>query len=508
MSGVPPPPPPPGVNPVPTTTTVHVPPPPPPPGSTGGLTGAGVASSTGGDRGGPVEATGGGGTAGMSVEAAKAAAARAAAAIQAQLGVNLGVSVAGGAGAPAGADVSARYPGLPQGWGAGLNDAQLAAAYQQHTRQSRRLYVGSIPPGTQNGHLLQFFNDAMVSSGAAVNPGAGPPVVQVTITEGKGFGFVEFVALEDAESALMFDGIMYNGAKLKVSRPNDYDASKNPLVVMRGGPEALGTGGGQLLLGGAGGVASGTGEEVKLEAPPPLPSEWPRLPKRTPDGPYKLYVGGFDPLHTEWQVRQLLQSVGELKSFATMPDDKGKNSGHAFCEFKDPRLTAVAEHVITGVKLFGKRLVCKRATPDAQPEVPGSGALATYRVPAVAIPLLEAPSRRLAVHNAIVAEHDAVAAAEVETAVAREAAAAAEWDPESVSSRRDHPDGRITLEFEEGGGGWSGVGGSALDAAVRCSCNLNGRTFEGRQLWVRYVPQAGDSGGDGLEGGPKAVVVV
>jgi hypothetical protein len=28
----------------------------------------------------------------------------------------------------------------------------------------------------------------------------------------------------------------------------------------------------------------------------------------------------------------------------------------------------------------------------------------------------------------------------------------AEWDPESVSAKRDHPDGRITLAFEEGGG--------------------------------------------------------
>ena len=122
---------------------------------------------------------------------------------------------------------------------------------------------------------------------------------------------------------------------------------------------------------------------------------------------------------------------------------------------------------------------------------------------------MEAPSRTLAVHNAVVTEHDAVAAAEVEAAVAREAAAAAEWDPASVSSRRDHPDGRITLEFEEGGGGWSGVGGDALDAAARCSANLNGRTFEGRQLWVRYMPEGSGVSAEGAAaGGLGAVVVV
>ena len=168
-----------------------------------------------------------------------------------------------------------------------------------------------------------------LTTGAAANPGAGPPVVQVTINQDKGFGFVEFTVMEDAESALMFDGIVFNGAKLKVSRPKDYDPAKNPLVMMRGGPEAAAGGGGQLMLGGGGGgggdgeggegKTSGGGEEVKLNAPPPLVSEWPRMPKRTPDGPHKLYVGGFDPLHTEWQVRQLLQSVGPLKSFAAMP---------------------------------------------------------------------------------------------------------------------------------------------------------------------------------------------
>ena len=55
------------------------------------------------------------------------------------------------------------------------------------------------------------------------------------------------------------------------------------------------------------------------------------------------------------------------------PDARGKSAGHAFCEYKDPRLTLIAEEAITGVVMLGKRLVCKRATPDAEPEVTGSG---------------------------------------------------------------------------------------------------------------------------------------
>ena len=57
---------------------------------------------------------------------------------------------------------------------------------------------------------------------------------------------------------------------------------------------------------------------------------------------------------------------------------------------------------ITGTYLLHKRLVCKRAMPGAEPEKPGTGALARYAVPASAGPLMEAPSVVLAVHNAVV----------------------------------------------------------------------------------------------------------
>ena len=102
---------------------------------------------------------------------------------------------------------------------------------------------------------------------------------------------------------------------------------------------------------------------------PPIVSEWPRLPRRTPDGPNKLYLGGFDPLHVESQMRQVAAAVGELKSFAWMPDDKGRNTGHAFMEYKDPRRTDVAVEALTGVSLGGTtrgRLVCRRACARAR----------------------------------------------------------------------------------------------------------------------------------------------
>ena len=237
---------------------------------------------------------------------------------------------------------------------------------------------------------------------------------------------------------------------------------------------------------------------VKLAMPPPIVSEWPRLPRRTPDGPNKLYLGGFDPLHVESQMRQVAAAVGELKSFAWMPDDKGRNTGHAFMEYKDPRRTDVAVEALTGVSLGGttrRRLVCRRACPGATEPAPASDP-ASYEIPSDAAPLLETPSTTLWVYNAVTAEHDAVAAGEVEVAVRREAAAAAQWDVASVASRRARERAsELAFEDERGAGRASAFGstppcdaradsteGRSRDALCGCGTSGGGRR---RRRWRR-----------------------
>ena len=461
-------------------------PPPPPPGAASQSAGQPDFSAAG--------------VSAMSVAAAKAAAAKAAAAIQQQLH-----------GMGSGADVNSKYPGMPPAWGVGMTEAQRDAAYAQHTRQSRRLYVGSLPKPVTDEALHAFFNNAMVNSGAAIDPSGGPPVVNTTITHEKGFAFIEFRRLEDAESALMFDGIVFNGSKLVIKRPKDYDAARNPIWAMRGQAppqDEVKLIGEELPIG----TIIVDGKEVKIPLPPPLPSEWPRLPRRTPNGPHKMYCGGFHPLHTDLQVRQVLQSVGELKSFAVMPDENGRPTGHAFFEYKDPRLSAVAEAVLTGIRVRNRRLVCRRMNPDAAPEKPGESA--TYVVPDAAWPLLEPASARLAVYMAIREEHDALARQEIEDAVHAEAARLARWDPDFISHKRVFDDACVFLEFKDGGaldggdgGGGACGGNTAEDAAVRCSSGMNGRTFEGRRIYVRYLPPEGEEDGE-AEAGEGAVAVV
>ena len=159
-----------------------------------------------------------------------------------------------------------------------MTEAQRDAAYAQHTRQSRRLYVGSLPKPVTDEALHAFFNNAMVNSGAAIDPSGGPSVVNTTITHEKGFAFIEFRRLEDAESALMFDGIVFNGSKLIIKRPKDYDAARNPIWAMRGQAppqDEVKLIGEELPIG----TIIVDGKEVKIPLPPPLPSEWPRLPR-------------------------------------------------------------------------------------------------------------------------------------------------------------------------------------------------------------------------------------
>lgn len=451
----------------------------------------------------------------MSASTAKSLAERAASAIQRTLGL---------VGA-AGADPS-MYPGMPPGWGAGLSAAQLQAAYHQHTRQSRRLYVGNIPrvnPPVSADAITAFFNDAMIASGAAINPAAGDPVVTTTLNAEKGFAFVEFLAMEDAESALMFNDVPFQSGKLAVRRPKDYDAALNPLVVKRGGVDSAAAAeamANRNAIGAApelpvGVVASRIGgEPVTLSAPPKIAGEWGRVPRRVPDGPNKLYAGGFDPLHGETQARQILQAVGVLKSFAPVPDAAGKFSGHCFFEYADARLTGIAQEALTGVSLdagvntsafdeprrASRRLVCRVADPTSAAEgkerrrdVPAF----TYAVPSSAAALLGEVAQEthatsvLWVYNAVTAEHLAADAMvrDVESCVRLEAAREAEWDEASIESSRPDGNGYLVLAFQEGGGvGSADSGRSAADAAAQCASRLNGRTFEGRELFVRYAP--------------------
>jgi splicing factor U2AF 65 kDa subunit len=192
-------------------------------------------------------------------------------------------------------------------------------------RQARRLYVGNIPFGAAEAQIADFFNQAFLQSGMLKTPGL--PVVAVQVNHEKNFAFIEVRSAEEATMGMAFDGIMYEGQTLKLRRPKDYQ----PI--------------------------------------PGVPSEPPSIhmpgivPTSVADSPNKIFIGGLPSYVTEEQVKELLQSFGELKSFHLVKDiQTNASKGYAFCEYLDSDLTDIVCTGLNNMPLGDKTLVVQRAT--------------------------------------------------------------------------------------------------------------------------------------------------
>ena len=73
--------------------------------------------------------------------------------------------------------------------------------------------------------MMEFFNQQMHMAGLATGP--GNPVLAVQINLDKNFAFLEIRSVDEASSALAFDGINFMGQSLKIRRPSDYKPLPN-----------------------------------------------------------------------------------------------------------------------------------------------------------------------------------------------------------------------------------------------------------------------------------------
>ncbi|KAJ3572367.1 hypothetical protein NP233_g3127 [Leucocoprinus birnbaumii] len=200
------------------------------------------------------------------------------------------------------------------------------------SRQSRRLYIGSITQEVNEQNLADFFNAKM----AEMNIGTGAtgnPVLAVQCNYEKNYAFVEFRSAEDATAAMAFDGIIFINGPLKIRRPKDYggDSITSPGVHVPG-------------------VVS----------------------TNVPDSINKIFVGGLPTYLNEEQVMELLKSFGELKAFNLVRENgTGTSKGFAFFEYTDPVVTDVAIQSLNGMELGDRYLVVQRASVGAKPGTPG-----------------------------------------------------------------------------------------------------------------------------------------
>ncbi|OAX43940.1 hypothetical protein K503DRAFT_611116 [Rhizopogon vinicolor AM-OR11-026] len=200
------------------------------------------------------------------------------------------------------------------------------------SRQSRRLYIGSITPEVTEQNLADFFNSKMIEMDIGTG-GPGNPVLAVQCNYEKNYAFVEFRSAEDATAAMAFDGIIFINGPLKIRRPKDY-----------GGIEI-------------------TAPSVHVPGV---------VSTNVPDSINKVFVGGLPTYLNEEQVQELLKSFGELKAFNLVRENgNGPSKGFAFFEYVDASVTDVAIQSLNGMELGDRYLVVQRASVGAKPGTPG-----------------------------------------------------------------------------------------------------------------------------------------
>ncbi|KAG9135827.1 hypothetical protein Leryth_002532 [Lithospermum erythrorhizon] len=219
----------------------------------------------------------------------------------------------------------------------------VQAMTQQATRHARRVYVGGLSPSANEQAVSTFFSHVMLAIGGNT-AGPGDSVVNVYINHDKKFAFVEMRSVEEASNAMALDGIIFEGAPVKVRRPTDY----NPALAATLGPSQPNP---NLNLAAVGLAPGSTG---------------------VLEGPDRIFVGGVPYYFTDAQIRELLESFGSLKGFNLVKDrETGNSKGYAFCVYQDTSVTDIACAALNGIKLGDKTLTVRRAnqgTIEPKPE--------------------------------------------------------------------------------------------------------------------------------------------
>ena len=222
-------------------------------------------------------------------------------------------------------------PGLGFGPANLLLESGLGAPMMPvNTRQMKRLYVGNLPQGITESALIEFIAAEYEKNDLPKDP--GNVCVSANINEEKRFAYVEFRNPEEATEGLALDGIVYNGTKLTILRPKDYNVSTGPV-------------GGNLVIPGVG---------------------------DTKESPHRIIVGGIPTYLTDDQIKDLLEAFGPLKSFKLLKDTiTGSSKGYAVCEYVDSDITEIACEGLHGLELGESKITMQKATALTQNNLSG-----------------------------------------------------------------------------------------------------------------------------------------
>ncbi|XP_022150446.1 splicing factor U2af large subunit B-like isoform X1 [Momordica charantia] len=364
----------------------------------------------------------------------------------------------------------------------------VQAMTQQATRHARRVYVGGLPPTANEQSVATFFSQVMAAIGGNT-AGPGDAVVNVYINHEKKFAFVEMRSVEEASNAMALDGIIFEGAPVKVRRPSDY----NPSLAATLGPSQpnpnLNLAAVGLTPGSAGGL----------------------------EGPDRIFVGGLPYYFTEAQVRELLESFGPLRGFDLVKDrETGNSKGYAFCVYQDLSVTDIACAALNGIKMGDKTLTVRRANQGANQPKPEQESVLLHAQQQIALQLILDPSRLESFDSLAFRREGAFSSPGPEKLMLQPGAVSTKVlcltqvvSPEELINDEDYEDIMEDMRGEGGKFGTlvnvviprprpndmaPGVGKvfleyADIDSATKARAGLNGRKFGGNQVVAVFYPE-------------------
>mmetsp|Transcript_20487 Transcript_20487/g.44791 ORF Transcript_20487/g.44791 Transcript_20487/m.44791 type:complete len:465 (-) Transcript_20487:1227-2621(-) len=221
--------------------------------------------------------------------------------------------------------------------------ARVQQLNPQAIKNSRKLYVGGIPPHVTEDELKQFLNSLMMKTGALTAPGSA--ILSCKITTEKNYAFVEFRSVEETSNAMAFDGVAFHDVFLKIRRPSNFEIAT------------------AIMLGPV--TPDPTMDTSQLDICRTV----------VEDSPNKLFVGGLPCDWSEEQVKDLLTPHGGLRSFNLVMDKTtGKSKGYAFCEYMDEHVVEQVIKALNQRKVGSKTLTVKRALEGGKASSGGGAA--------------------------------------------------------------------------------------------------------------------------------------
>lgn len=189
----------------------------------------------------------------------------------------------------------------------------------------------------------------MSTAGVTKNASA-TAVIAVQMNHEKNFAFIEFDNPDDATAGMGFDGISLAGHSLKVRRPKDY----RPLTEGEAAAAVAG--------------AAPPSNALVPVVPGALALGFPSIVStNVQESPHKIFIGGLPSYLNEEQVKELVSSFGQLKSFNLVKDNlTGNSKGFAFFDYVDPDVTDRACLGLNGMKLGEKTILVQRANIGAR----------------------------------------------------------------------------------------------------------------------------------------------